>query len=154
MTRLDPPPYRASPRGWTEVSQSRSDGLGQFGVSHGEENTNIWLPIEQLVVLFGWLEWQFEVSGGVGLHWAFPEQCVTVHECSIISHINTGHDLVSLSAGSQKERRERESGYFSLGRATGSRAGSSPYRHSERGHPCQATKAPNPKPPFHFETRL
>ncbi len=132
------------------MSQSRSDGLGQFGVSHGEENTNIWLPIEQLVVLFGWLEWQFEVSGGVGLHWAFPEQCVTVHECSIISHINTGHDLVSLSAGSQKERRERESGYFSLGRAAGSRAGSSPYRHSERGHPLPSNKSPEPKATIPF----
>ncbi|KAF4116611.1 hypothetical protein G5714_004100 [Onychostoma macrolepis] len=89
MTRLDPPPYRSSPRGWTEVSQSRRDGLGQFGVSHG----------------------------------------------------------------SQKERKERESGYFSLGRAAGSRAlcdQSPPYRHSERGHPLPSNKSPEPKATIPF----
>ncbi|XP_042577098.1 serine/arginine repetitive matrix protein 2-like [Cyprinus carpio] len=89
MTRLDQPPYRASPRGWTEMSQSRRDGLGQFGVSHG----------------------------------------------------------------SQKERRERESGYFSLGRAAGSRAlldQSPPYRHSERGHPLPSNKSPEPKATIPF----
>lgn len=53
MTRLDPPPHRTSPRSWTEVSQSRRDGFGQIGFSHGEENTNIQLPSEQLVVLLG-----------------------------------------------------------------------------------------------------
>lgn len=85
------------------------------------------------------------------MHQAFPEHCVTVHEGSIISHINTGHDLVS--AGSQKERRERESGYFSLGRAAGSRAvleQSPPYRHSERGHPLPSNKSPEPKATIPF----
>ncbi|KAK9978958.1 hypothetical protein ABG768_020694 [Culter alburnus] len=91
MTRLDPPPHRTSPRGWTEVSQSRGDGFGQFGFSHG----------------------------------------------------------------SVKERRERESGYFSLGRAAGSRAlrdqsPPAPYRHSERGHPLPSNKSPEPKAAIPF----
>ncbi|RXN19203.1 serine arginine repetitive matrix 2-like protein [Labeo rohita] len=91
MTRLDPPPHRTSPRGWTEVSQSHRDGFGQFGFSHG----------------------------------------------------------------SVKERRERESGYFSLGRAAGSRAfrdqsPPAPYRHSERGHPLPSNKSPEPKATIPF----
>lgn len=73
----------------------------------------------------------------------------------ISSHINTGHDLVSLSAGSVKEGRDRESGYFSLGRAAGSRAlrdqsPPAPYRHSERGHPLPSNKSPEPKAAIPF----
>ncbi|ROL15618.1 TRIO and F-actin-binding protein [Anabarilius grahami] len=91
MTRLDPPPHRTSPRGWTEVSQSRGDGFGQFGFSHG----------------------------------------------------------------SVKDRGERESGYFSLGRAAGSRtlrdqSPPAPYRHSERGHPLPSNKSPEPKSAIPF----
>nr|XP_017210096.1 serine/arginine repetitive matrix protein 2-like [Danio rerio] len=87
MTRLD----RTSPRGWTEGTQSRRDGFGQFGISHG----------------------------GV------------------------------------KDRGERESGYFSLGRAAGGRAlrdqsPAGPYRHSERGHPLPSNKSPEPKAAIPF----
>ncbi|KAL0199270.1 hypothetical protein M9458_007810, partial [Cirrhinus mrigala] len=56
---------------------------------------------------------------------------------------------------SVKERRERESGYFSLGRAAGSRAfrdqsPPAPYRHSERGHPLPSSKSPEPKATIPF----
>lgn len=69
------------------------------------------------------------------------------------SHINT--ISLSLSVGSVREKRDRESGYFSLGRAAGSRAvcdkGSpSPYRHSERGHPIPGNKSPEPKATIPF----
>lgn len=67
MTRLDPPPHRTSTRGWTEGTQSRRDGFGQFGFSHGEENTCIGLHL----CAVGQLEWQFEVSDGVELHGLF-----------------------------------------------------------------------------------
>ncbi|XP_018926151.1 serine/arginine repetitive matrix protein 2-like isoform X2 [Cyprinus carpio] len=91
MTRLDPPSHQASPRGWTEVSQSGRDGFGKFSFSHG----------------------------------------------------------------SLTERREWESEYFSLGRAAGSRAfcdqsPSTPYRHSERGHPLPSNKSPEPKATIPF----
>lgn len=54
-----------------------------------------------------------------------------------------------------KEKRDRESGYFSLGRAAGSRVtcekGSPPpYRHSERGHPLPSNKSPEPKATIPF----
>ncbi|XP_051987857.1 myosin phosphatase Rho-interacting protein-like isoform X2 [Xyrauchen texanus] len=90
MTRLDLPPHRTSPRGWTEISHGH-DSFGQFSFSHG----------------------------------------------------------------SVKDRRERESGNSSLGRAAGSRAFSdksppAPYRHSERGHPLPSNKSPEPKASIPF----
>ncbi|XP_056608056.1 uncharacterized protein LOC130425707 [Triplophysa dalaica] len=56
---------------------------------------------------------------------------------------------------SAKEKTDRESGYFSLGRAVGTRAvcdkGSPPpYRHSERGHPLPNNKSPEPKATIPF----
>ncbi|XP_057201365.1 serine/arginine repetitive matrix protein 2 [Triplophysa rosa] len=62
---------------------------------------------------------------------------------------------LGFSHGSAKEKRDRESGYFSLGRAAGSRAicdkGSPPpYRHSERGHPLPSNKSPEPKATIPF----
>ncbi|XP_016306011.1 serine/arginine repetitive matrix protein 2 [Sinocyclocheilus anshuiensis] len=56
---------------------------------------------------------------------------------------------------SVKDWKERESGYFSLGRAAGTRAfrdqsPSAPYRHSERGHPLPSNKSPEPKATIPF----
>ncbi|XP_076122778.1 uncharacterized protein LOC143102849 [Alosa pseudoharengus] len=58
------------------------------------------------------------------------------------------------SVGSRGDR-DRESGYFSLGKAGGirsSRAQSppAPYRHSERGHPIPNTRSPEPKDTIPF----
>ncbi|XP_031690839.1 serine/arginine repetitive matrix protein 2 [Oncorhynchus kisutch] len=54
-----------------------------------------------------------------------------------------------------KEERNRESGYFSLGRAGGARSlrDQSPppvYRHSERGHPLYSNRSPEPKATIPF----
>ncbi|CDQ81533.1 unnamed protein product [Oncorhynchus mykiss] len=54
-----------------------------------------------------------------------------------------------------KEERNRESGYFSLGRAKGARSlrDQSPppiYRHSERGHPLYSNRSPEPKATIPF----
>lgn len=53
-----------------------------------------------------------------------------------------------------KADRDRESGYFSLGRVTGARTLSdkspSPHRHSERGHPLPSNQTPEPKATIPF----
>ncbi|XP_039512855.1 TRIO and F-actin binding protein b isoform X2 [Pimephales promelas] len=66
-----------------------------------------------------------------------------------------GFGQIGFSHGSVKEGRDRESGYFSLGRAAGSRAlrdqtPPAPYRHSERGHPLPSNKSPEPKAAIPF----
>ncbi|KAL6457415.1 hypothetical protein MHYP_G00343780 [Metynnis hypsauchen] len=59
------------------------------------------------------------------------------------------------SHGGSKADRDRESGYFSLGRAAGARtlrdkSPPPPHRHSERGHPLPSNCAPEPKATIPF----
>lgn len=63
--------------------------------------------------------------------------------------------LHCLSAGNSKMDRDRESGYFSLGRAAGARtfrekSPPPPHRHSERGHPLPSNRTPEPKATIPF----
>ncbi|KAG5832446.1 hypothetical protein ANANG_G00291260 [Anguilla anguilla] len=65
-----------------------------------------------------------------------------------------GRESFSRHSGS-KEERERESGYFSLGRASGIRtprekSPSPPFRHAEAGRPLPSTRSPEPKATIPF----
>ncbi|KAJ8345226.1 hypothetical protein SKAU_G00294190, partial [Synaphobranchus kaupii] len=65
-----------------------------------------------------------------------------------------GREGFSRHTGS-KEERERESGYFSLGRASGTRSlreksPPPPFRHAEVGHPLPSTRSPEPKATIPF----
>ncbi|TRY88384.1 hypothetical protein DNTS_018299, partial [Danionella cerebrum] len=56
--------------------------------------------------------------------------------------------------GNMNDRPDRDSGYFSLGRASGNRfqnkSPPAPFRHSERGHPIPNNKSPEPKASIPF----
>ncbi|KAJ8251859.1 hypothetical protein GJAV_G00226210 [Gymnothorax javanicus] len=65
-----------------------------------------------------------------------------------------GREGFSRSSGSREDR-ERESGYFSLGRASGVRSlrdmsPSPPFRHTEVGRPLPSTRSPEPKATIPF----
>ncbi|TKS91557.1 TRIO and F-actin-binding protein [Collichthys lucidus] len=66
-----------------------------------------------------------------------------------------GRDSFNSRSGLKEDREKRESGYFSLGRATGSRVlhdnnPPTPYRHFERGHPIYSSRNVEPKDTIPF----
>nr|XP_055051120.1 serine/arginine repetitive matrix protein 2 [Misgurnus anguillicaudatus] len=73
----------------------------------------------------------------------------------VMANDRDGFKKFSFSQGSVNEKRDRESGYFSLGKSAGIRTVQdkrdlSPYRHSERGHPLPSSKSPELKATIPF----